>query len=100
MTANMMLNPLPETKDSEEDLLDSHVESPQHIIAILVTKKVPSLPDAVLSLRAQKIYQFLDTKLIVLKGTVNQHPFNILFGTNSTHNLISSRLVKKLKIQM
>ena len=99
VTANMMLNPVPETEDSEEDLLDSPMESPQHILAILVTKKVPSLPDAVLSPGAQKGYQFPDTELIVLKGTVNQHPVKVLFDTGSTHNVISSRLVKKLKLQ-
>ena len=99
VTANMMLNPLPETEDSKEDLLDSPVESPQHILAISVTKKVSSLPDAVLSPGAQKGYQFPDTEQIVLKGTVNQHPVKVLFDTGSTHNVISSRLVKKLKLQ-
>ena len=67
VTANMMLNPLGETENSEEDLLDSPVESPQHILAILVTQKVSSLPDVVLSLGPQKGYQFLNTKLIVQK---------------------------------
>ena len=89
----------PKTEDSEEDLLDSRVESPQHILAILVTNKVPSLPDAMLSLGAQKGYQFPDTKLIVLKRIVNQHPFKVLFDTGSMHNVISSCLVKKLKLQ-
>ena len=100
VTANMMLNPLPETEDSEEDLLYSSVESPQHILAISVTKKVSSLPDAVLSPGAQKGYQLSDTELIVLKGTVNHHSIKVLFDTGLTHNVISSRLVKKLKLQM
>ena len=47
VTTNMMLNPLPKMEDNDEDLLDSPIESPQHILAILVTKKMSSLPDTV-----------------------------------------------------
>ena len=41
----------------------------------------------------------MDTELIVLKGIVNQHPIKVLFDTGSTHNVISSCLVKNLKLQ-
>ncbi|MCO5612452.1 hypothetical protein L7F22_066719 [Adiantum nelumboides] len=100
ITANMVVNPMQEVDDSEEDLLDSPYPSPksQRILAISVTKKVSSVPDAVLSPGAQQGYQFPDTELIVLKGTLNDKPVKILFDTGSTHNVISSKLVKKLKL--
>ncbi|MCO5551280.1 hypothetical protein L7F22_004779 [Adiantum nelumboides] len=75
ITANMVVNPMQEVDDSEEDLLD-----------------------AVLSPGAQQGHQFPDTELIVLKGTLNDKPVKILFDTGSTHNVISSKLVKKLKL--
>ena len=37
--------------------------------------------------------------MIVLKGTMNQHLVKVLFDIGSTHNVISSCLVKKLKLQ-
>ena len=95
----MVVNPMQEAKESEEDLLD-HADQhfPQRIQAILVTKKVPSMPNAVLSPVAQQGYQFLDIELIVLKGYVQEQPIKILFDIGSTHNVISSCLVKKLKL--
>ncbi|MCO5549350.1 hypothetical protein L7F22_002820 [Adiantum nelumboides] len=100
ITANMVVIPLQEVDDSEKDLLDSPDPSPQsqRILAILVTKKIPIVPDAVLSPGAQQGYQFPDTELIVLKGTLKDKPIKILFDTGSTHNVISSKLVKQLKL--
>ena len=56
----MVVNPLQEADDSEEDLLveDSSPLRPR-ILAISVTKKVSTVPDAVLSPGAQRGYQFL-----------------------------------------
>ena len=96
----MVVNPVPEMEESEENLLDD-VDQPQplcRILAVSVTKKVPSVPDAVLSPGAQQGYQFPDTELIVWKGTLNEKPIWILFDTGSTHNVISSMLVNKLKL--
>ncbi|MCO5555871.1 hypothetical protein L7F22_009416 [Adiantum nelumboides] len=100
ITANMVVNPMQEVDDSEEELLGTPEPTPhsQRILAISVTKKVSSVPDAVLSPRAQQGYQFPDTELIILKGTLNDKPVKILFDTGSTHNVISSKLVKKLKL--
>ncbi|MCO5597304.1 hypothetical protein L7F22_051380 [Adiantum nelumboides] len=96
----MVVNPMQEVDDSEEELLGTPEPTPhsQRILAISVTKKVSSVPDAVLSPGAQQGYQFPDTELIVLKGTLNDKPVKILFDTGSTHNVISSKLVKKLKL--
>ena len=100
ITASMVVNPMQEVEESEEDLLDDvYHHFPQRSLAILVTKKVSSVPDAVLLLVAQQGYQFPDTELIVLKGYVQEQPIKILFDTRSTHNVISSCLVKKLKLQ-
>ena len=50
----MVVNPVQEVEDSEEDLLDdADPHYPQRILAISVTKKVSSVPDAVLSPVAQ-----------------------------------------------
>ena len=82
ITASMVVNPVQEAEDSEEDLLDDADQHyPQRILAISVTKKVSSVPDAVLSPVAQQGYQFPDTELIVLKGYVQQQPIKILFDT-------------------
>ena len=95
----MVVNPLQDADDSDKDLLvaDSSPLRPR-ILAISVTKKVSTIPDAVLSPGAQRGYQFPDTELIVLKGTVQDKPVRILFDTGSTHNVISSQLVKRLKL--
>ena len=71
---------------------------PSRILNVSVTKKVPNVPNAVLSHGAQRGYQFPDSELIVMRGTVADHPVRILFDTGSTHNVISSRLVKKLRL--
>ena len=73
ITASMVVNPVQKAKESEENLLDDADQHfPQRILAISVTKKVSSVPDAVLSLVAQRGYQFSDTELTVLKGYVQQ----------------------------
>ena len=97
----MVVNPLQEAEESEEDLLDDKDQHfPQRILAISVTKKVSSVPDAVLLPVAQQGYQFPNTELIVLKGYVREdNPIKILFDKGSMHNVISSCLVKKLKLQ-
>ena len=42
--ANMMMDPLLQMEGNiKEDLLNSLANSPQHILAILMTKKVPSM---------------------------------------------------------
>ncbi|MCO5600867.1 hypothetical protein L7F22_054984 [Adiantum nelumboides] len=62
-------------------------------------KEVSHVPDAILSRESQKGYQFADTELIVMKGIVAGRPVRVLFDTGSTHNVINSNLVKKLKLQ-
>ncbi|MCO5551664.1 hypothetical protein L7F22_005168 [Adiantum nelumboides] len=100
MAASMVLNPLSEEEEEEEDLLSSDFDpSPQRILAVSVTKKVSSVPDVYLSPGAQKGYQFPDIALIVMNGSVEGKHVKVLFDTGSTHNFISSRLVKSLKLQ-
>ena len=44
----MVVNPMQEAKESEEDLLDDVDQHfSQRILAILITKKVSSVPDVV-----------------------------------------------------
>ena len=97
----IVINPVQVSEDSGDDLLDDTPQDhPKRILAITVTKKVPTVPDVVLSPRTQQGYQFLDTKLIVMKGTLQGVLVKILFDTGSMHNAISSRIFKKLKLQM
>ena len=57
ITASMVVNPVQEAEESEKDLLDDADQHfPQRILAILVTKKLSSVPDAVLSPMAQQGY--------------------------------------------
>ncbi|MCO5550683.1 hypothetical protein L7F22_047349 [Adiantum nelumboides] len=101
MAANMVLNPLSEEDEEEEDLLSSDFVDPssQRILAVSVTKKVSSVPDVYLSPGAQKGYEIPDTALIVMNGSVERKHVKFLFDTGSTHNFMSSKLVKNLKLQ-
>ena len=57
ITASMVVNPVQEAEESEKDLLDdADPHYPQRTLAISVTKKVSSVPDAVLSPVAQRGY--------------------------------------------
>ena len=48
--ANMVINPMQVSEDSGDDLLDDTPQDhPKRILAITVTKKVPTVPDVVLS---------------------------------------------------
>ena len=97
MAANMILNPLTESEEELEDLLDDEDRLP-HILSVTVAKTMSDVPDAFLSSEAQKGYEFPDTALIVMNGIVQGQQVKVLFDTGSTHNFISSRLVKKLKL--
>ena len=99
IAASMVVNPLPDPVDVDLEDPSSDSDQPvQRILAVSVTRKVPTAPEVVLSVGAQKGYQFPDTELVVLKGIVQGTPVKVLFDTGSTHNVISSRLVKKLKL--
>ncbi|MCO5578044.1 hypothetical protein L7F22_031882 [Adiantum nelumboides] len=102
VSAQMIVNPMQSVEEEHDDLEESlpH-DSDRHgrILAVTVTKKLSHVPDAVLLREAQKGYQFADTELIVMKGIVAGHPVRVLFDTGSTHNVINSNLVKKLKLQ-
>ncbi|MCO5550081.1 hypothetical protein L7F22_003560 [Adiantum nelumboides] len=88
----MIVNPMQSVEEEHDDLEESSPhDSDRHgrILAVTVTKKLSHVPDAVLSREEQKGYQFADTELIV----------RVLFDTGSTHNVINSNLIKKLKLQ-
>ncbi|MCO5611293.1 hypothetical protein L7F22_065545 [Adiantum nelumboides] len=98
----MIVNPMQSVEEEHDDLEESSPhDSDCHgrILAVTVTKKLSHVPDAILSREAQKGYQFADTELIVMKGIVAGRPVRVLFDTGSTHNVINSNLVKKIKLQ-
>ena len=87
--------------DHDDGLSDSECDSsshPEFFFVINITKNLPIACNAILLLGAQKGYQFLDTLSIVLKETAEEKQVKALFDMGSTHNVISSRLVKKQKL--
>jgi hypothetical protein len=53
-----------------------------------------NVPDCHLSPEAKRGYQFLETELICMIGSVNNRSVKVLFDNGSTHNLLNDRLVK------
>lgn len=90
-----------EVEQVGEDLDESPpYDSDPHgrILSVMVTKKVSAVLDTILSLEAQKKYQFADIELILMKGIVANCLVHVLFDTGATHNVINSNLIKKLKL--
>ena len=80
--SNIMVYPMQELEDCRDELLDdTKLDRPKQILEMLVTKKVSTTLDAMISLGALKSYHFLDTKLIVLKGILEGRAIKVLFDS-------------------
>lgn len=75
----------PMEEDCEGDLLSSSLD--HCILFKAVNKKVPIVPDVVISVEAQKGCRFPDTTFIIVNGTVIGR--KALFDIGSPHNVIS-----------
>ena len=70
------------------------------LLSVSVTKLVSDALDNILSKPAATGYTvFEEPELIKMKGHVADHKVIVLFDSASTHNVIDSKLIKRLKLK-
>lgn len=57
------------------------------------------MPNAIISLEAQKLYRYASIDLIVMRGSIQGMHVRNIFDMGSTHNVMSFKLVKKLQLR-
>ena len=90
--ANAIVAPIGDEKSQTSS------ESDFKAVNVTIRKVNSNVPDCHLSPEARRGYQFPETELICMIGSINNKSVKVLFDTGSTHNLLSERLVKIMGI--
>ena len=69
------------------------------LLSVSVIKLESDAPDNILSKSVATYTVFEEPELIKMRGHVADHEVIVLFDSASTHNVINSKLIKRLKLK-